>query len=95
MPLNDVIFEQTKLQKLDWAIMNMFQSQSVNIYGKRANARGGALCAPPHQPSMKKSPSGLGLRQHVENVHNDAYNIYVIHTSSSNHKTPANYVLFT
>ena len=61
MPLNDVIFEQTKLQKLDWDIMNMFQSQSVNIYGKRANARGGALCAPPHQPSMKKSPSGLGL----------------------------------
>ena len=61
IPLNDVIFEQTKLQKLDWDIMNTFQSQSVNIYGKRANARGGALCAPPHQPSMKKSPSGLGL----------------------------------
>ena len=66
MPLNDVIFEQTKLQKLDWDIMNMFQSQSVNIYGKRANARGGALCAPPHQPSMNKSPSGLGLRPHTD-----------------------------
>ena len=55
MPLNDVIFEQTKLQKLDWDIINTFQSQSVHIYVKRANA--------PHQPSMKKSPSGLGLNK--------------------------------
>ena len=69
MPLNDVIFEQTKLQKLDWDIINMFQSQSVNIYAKRVNARGGALCAPPHQPSMKKSPSGLGLTARKKNPH--------------------------
>ena len=31
MPLNDVIFEKTKLQKLDWDIMNMFQLESFNI----------------------------------------------------------------
>ena len=62
IPLNDVIFEQTKLQKLDWDIINMFQSQSVNIYAKRANAS-------PHQPSMKKSPSGLGLKSVLRNSH--------------------------
>ena len=62
MPLNDVIFEQTKLQKLDWDIMNMFQSQSFNIYAKRANARGGALCAPPPSTVYEKKPIRIRVK---------------------------------
>ena len=48
--------------KLDRGIMNTFQLQSVNIYAKQANYRGGALCAPPHQYTGEKSPSGIGLK---------------------------------
>ena len=63
MPLNDVIFEQTKLQKLDWDIMNMFQSQSFNIYAKHANARGGALCAPPPSTVYEKKPIRIRVKE--------------------------------
>ena len=44
--------------KLDRGIMNTFQLQSVNIYAKQANYRGGA-----HQYTGEKSPSGIGLTQ--------------------------------
>ena len=52
--------------KLDRGIMNTFQLQSVNIYAKQANYRGGHYVPPPHQYTGEKSPSGIGLSKFNE-----------------------------
>ena len=46
----------------------MFQLQSVNIYAKQANYRGGHNVPPPPQYTGEKSPSGIGLRKKVEKL---------------------------